>query len=99
MIMDLDLKIYRFKKIYRKFTRTLLAFITFLSLIVFIPMQGVEIANASPVGSCDSAGVVGETSSGGFYTVKYELTAAANTAGTNSSCTYTVPSGVTRLVS
>ena len=67
------------------------------SLFISIPIQINGSSSASAIGSCDSNGSVVETTAGGFVTVKYTLTSSANNAGSSSSCTYTVPAGVTQV--
>lgn len=69
------------------------------SALVSIPIQVAVApeAESATTSICSGNGVKGESSANGFTVVKYELTAAANTAGTSCEEYFRVPAGVTQI--
>ena len=83
--------------IIKKLTFFTLPQLLLASLITVIPIQITASTKANATGSCDSYGSVSQNTGSGFVTTTFTLTSAANNSGNSSSCTYTVPTGVTQV--
>ena len=82
-----------------KFSGINLSLSLIISLLVSVPLQVAVApkAESATTSICSGNGVRGDNSANGFTVYKYELTTAANNAGTNCASTFTVPTGVTQV--